>query len=51
MITDMFTINLGQLCAHARRCVHVFEIFVMTGRNISNDSDKGASVRLALIRE
>ena len=30
-------------CARARCCVHVFD-FVMTGRNICNDGDKGVQI-------
>ena len=36
MITDMFTINV-----HARMVVYMYLIFVITGRNICNDGDKG----------
>ena len=36
MITDTFTINV-----HARVVVYMYLIFVMTGRNICNDGDKG----------
>ena len=35
-------------CARARGCVHVFLIFVMTGRNICNDGDKGVQICISL---
>ena len=43
MITGTFRINLGQLCARVRRCVHVFD-FVMIEQNISNDSHKDVQI-------
>ena len=39
MITDTFTINV-----HARVVVYIYLIFVMTGRNICNDGDKGVRI-------
>ena len=39
MITDTFMINV-----HARMVVYMYLIFVMTGRNICNDVDKGVQI-------
>ena len=39
MITDMFAINV-----HARMVMYMYQIFVMTGQNISNDGDKGVQI-------
>ena len=39
MITDTFTINV-----HAPVVVYMYLIFVMTGRNICNDGDKGVQI-------
>ena len=39
MITDTFTINV-----HAPVVVYMYSIFVMTGRNICNDGDKGVQI-------
>ena len=36
---DTFTINV-----HARVVVYMYLIFVMTGRNICNDGDKGVQI-------
>ena len=42
-MTDTFTINV-----HVRVVVYMFLIFVMTGRNICNDGDKGVQICISL---
>ena len=39
MIRDTFTISV-----HARVVVYMYLIFIMTGRNICNDGDKGVQI-------
>ena len=39
MVTDTFTINV-----HALVVVYMYLVFIMTGRNICNDGDKGVQI-------